>query len=238
MLEESRLRMALPDSPEHDALCDHLRQCGFAVPDLSQPGLYVVPSPFMQSDEFSFREFEFFRLASRDVATYVEHGICHLGVTFTDILSETRAKVWRPFTFSYGSYPIVLAAPKGQDPQNYAHQAKGLRIATSLPVLSQEIFAARGMGIELVGVEDTATACMLGLADGYVDRLTDVESMLRHGFRVLEVLGHARMKLVVNRACGASRRRAIQKLIELLATTQPPPPEELSIPFEGDEDYE
>ena len=227
-----RLRIALPNNVELEQICGHLRQAGFSsLPDMSRPGLYIVPAPFGADEDVEFREFEFFRLEPTDVSTYVEHGICHGGVVHTDLLREARARVWRPFTFSFGGYPLVLAAPQGQDLLHLTNRPV-IRVATSLPELTKAIFTARGMGVEVVSVEDSLTACLLGLADGYVDRLTDPDFLVDQGFRVTEVVGQAHLKLIANRGCGVGRRRAIARLVELLEAHQPPPPEPLRIPFD------
>jgi ATP phosphoribosyltransferase len=225
----SRLRLALPQGRDLDVICDHLRTCGFDLPDLDSPGLYPVEDP-----RGSGVGFDIFKLAQSDVGTYVEHGISQLGVMSTDLLNESGARVWRPFTFSYGTYPIVLAAPRGINFDSLSTKPT-IRLATSLPHLTRDVFAARGMAIEIVPVEDSTTACLLGLADGYVDRLVDPEAIVREGFRVIEVLGKARLKLLINHASYTARREAIDSFIECLRDHQPEPPEPIHIPFDLDE---
>lgn len=220
------LRFAIPECDELETLCVQLEQCGFALPDLNQPGIHVVRDPLGLGIDF-----EVFKLSSSDVGTYVEHGISHLGVSSTEILHEVDARLWRPFTFSYGTYPLVLAAPQGINFDSLALRPL-VRIATSLPRLTREVFASRGLNIEVVAVEDSTTACLLGLADAYVERLVDPNVLIREGFRVLEVLGHARLKLVVNRASYTMRRSAIDHFMERLDAHQPDPEPPLDIPFD------
>jgi ATP phosphoribosyltransferase len=110
-----------------------------------------------------------------------------------------------------------------------------LRLATSLPNVTRDIFAARGLAIEVVNVEDTTTACLLGLADAYVARLVDPQGLVRNGFRVLEVLAQTRLKLVVNPGCYATRRKPIQALMRALRAHQPAEAPPFEIPFDDDE---
>ena len=91
------------------------------------------------------------------------------------------------------------------------------------------------MAVNVVPMADSVTACLLGLADGYVDRLCDPGIMLDHGFRAVEALGNASLKLIANRACGAKRRAAIRRLIEALEEHQPEAPPDINIPFDGEE---
>lgn len=229
-LRTDRLRLALPEGRELATTITQLRACGFELPDTLNPGLHFVEDPFGVGVHF-----EVFKLAPPDVGTYVEHGISQLGVMGTDLLRESDARVWRPFTFSHGEYPIVLAAPRGINLDALAVRPV-IRLATSLPKLTRDIFAARGLSIEVVPVEDSTTACLLGLADGYVDRLYEPDALLREGFRVIEVLGYSRLKLLINRASYAMRREAIDRFMACLEAHQPPPPAPIEIPFDGDDE--
>lgn len=226
MHRTERLRLALPDSCELPDVCNHLRACGFDIPELSGPGLHLLKDPLGQGVDF-----EVFKLAPTDVGTYVEHGIAQLGIKSTDVIRETAAQVWRPFTFAYGVYPLVLAAPRGLSFDNLSSR-RIMRLATSLPSMTRQIFTARGLAIEVVSVEDSPTACLLGLADGFVDRLLEPKVLIQHGFRVLEVVGHARLKLVLNRACYAMRRTVVSALIERLHNHMPCASTPIEIPFE------
>ena len=44
-LRPDRLRLALPAEDVLGLTCEHLRACGFEVPDLSLPGLHLVRDP-------------------------------------------------------------------------------------------------------------------------------------------------------------------------------------------------
>lgn len=228
-LRANRLRLALPEGRDLTTICEQLRACGFELPAELNPGIHLVDDPLGVGVDF-----EVFKLAPTDVGTYVEHGISQLGIMSTELLREGDAEVWRPFTFSYGAYPLVLAAPRGINLDALAVRPL-VRLATSLPRLTRDVFAARGMVIEVVPVEDSTTACLLGLADGYVDRLVDPDAIVREGFRVLEVLGHARLKLLVNRASYAMRHEAIGTFMDRLEAHQPPAPAPLEIPFDLEE---
>lgn len=225
------LRLAVPVCDELDAICAHFRTCGFQMPDLEMPGLHEVDDPL--GCGYSF---EIFRLDPYDVGTYVEHAISHLGVMSTDLLRETESQVWRPYTFPFGQYPMVFAAPRGESFASLSSQPH-VRIATPYPMLAREVFAQRGMPVEIIDVSDSYTACLLGLADAFVDRLVDPSPMFEHDFRVLEVLEHRRLKLVVNRALGSRRRIAIQALVKSLTEHQPETPEPVEIPYEVQDEF-
>ena len=223
------LRIALPRSGELPEICAHFRSCGFDLPDPLEPGLHRLSNPLNGG-----LRYEVFSIAPNDVGTYVEHGISHTGVMSTDLARENDVQVWRPYSFPFGRYPVVLAAPRGETISSLSARPQ-IRIATPLPNFTRELFATRGMSVEVVPVADSVTACLLGLADGYVDRLTDPSMVVQQGFRVVEALGRASLKLVVNSACGARRREAILGIIERLEDNAPEAPPPIDIPFD-DED--
>ncbi len=229
--DSDTLRLALPSGRDFDNICGQLRDCGFAMPELDAPGLHRIEDPLGIGIHF-----DIFKLAAADVGTYVEHGISQLGVMSTELLRESDTRVWRPYTFPFGEYPLALAAPRGMN-LDVLMMRPVVRLATSLPTLTRDIFAARGMSIEVVPVDDSTTACLLGLADGYVDRLISPEEVLRGGFRVLEVVGSAQLKLIVNRASYPMRREAIDTFIECLSEHEPPAPEPIEIPFDHHEEW-
>ena len=231
MNSPERLRIALPNCAEFDAIWAHFKACGFELPARIGKGLHRVANPLGHDADF---DFEFFCIAPADVGTYVEHGIAHIGVMSTDLIREHGIQVWRPFSFSYGRYPLVLGAPRGESIATLSARPL-IRVATPLANVTREIFATRGMAVNVVPVADSVTACLLGLADAYVDRLVQPEVMIRHGFRAVEALGHASLKLIVNRASGSRHRKTIRQLVEALEANQPPAPMAIDIPFDGDE---
>ena len=228
MANES-LRLALPLSDALEDIRSQLQACGFSVPDLTMPGLHHLGDPLNCGYDF-----EVFRLAPADVGTYVEHAISHIGVISTDLLRETEVAVWRPYTFSFSQYPMVLAAGRGESFASLSTRPR-VRVATPYPLLARDVFTHRGIPVEVVNVSDPYTACLLGLADAFVDRLVDPAPMLEHDFRVLEILGHSRLKLVVNPALGSRRRIAIQALVACLEANEPAPAPPIEIPFEDEE---
>ncbi len=226
-----RLRLAFPMCEQLEQISDHFRACGFEVPDLEMPGLHQVEDPL----ECGY-SFEVFRLDPADVGTYVEHAISHLGVMSTELLRESQSEVWRPYTFPFGQYPMVFAAPRGESFASLSSRPH-VSVATPYPRLARQVFAQRGMTVEVVDVSNSYTACLLGLADAFVDRLVDPAPMLEHDFRVLEVLEQSRLKLVVNRALGSRRRIAIQALVKCLEDNQPEAPDPVEIPFEVKDEF-
>ncbi len=225
------LRIALPRGAQLEQLIAHFEACGFSLQKLAAGETTAAAQDPLK---LGF-DFEFVVVSAVDVGTYVEHGVCHAGVLSTDLIGESDFNVWRPFTFNFGSYPLVLAAWRGQNLQTLVSKPV-LRPATPLPRFAKDWFTARGIPTEVITVEDDGSmAVSLGLADCWVNRLTDPEALVAAGFRVVEAMGRTYLKLVVNPAAASRRRAAIRLLIESLEANSPPPPPEIPIPFDNED---
>lgn len=226
-----KIRIALPRGRELLPLTEHFGRVGFDLSPLHDDiDLLEAGDPL----DTGF-DFEFVVLSRPDVGTYVEYGICHAGALSTDLIGERNVQVWRPYTFNFGSYPVVLAALRGTTLQMLASKPV-LRPATSLPRFTKDWFSARGISTELITVVDSPeTAVTLGLADCWVDRLIDVDDVVEQGFRVVEAMDRTYLKLVVNPAAASRRRTALRVLISELEANMPPAPPRIDIPFDLDD---
>lgn len=226
-----RIRIALPRGIDLSRLVGHFGAAGFELGALLE-GVDVVEGGDPLGTGF---DFDFVTLSAQDVGTYVEYGICHAGALSTDLIGERDVQVWRPFTFNFGSYPLVLAAPRGTTLDTLTAKPV-LRPATPLPRFAKDWFTVRGIQTELITVVDSApTAVMLGLADCWVDRLTDPDAVVAQGFRVVEAMGRTYLKLVINPAAASRRRAALRVLIGALEQHLPEPPPKIDIPFDIDD---
>ena len=50
-----------------------------------------------------------------DVITYVEHGVCDMGVVGKDTIMENGSRFFEILDFGFGRCGFALAAPKGSD---------------------------------------------------------------------------------------------------------------------------
>jgi len=223
------LRLALPNGQTLGPVLECFKLAGLELPSLSSK-VVRINNPF----DTGF-DLELFATSAADVCRYVETGVCHAGIAGTEILCETEVEVWRPFTFNIESYPIVFAGRKGQSFESLQSKPN-LRLTTPFPNFVNDWFSRRGLSVEVIAVsEGSEIAVELSMADGYVDLLTCAETLVARDFRVLDVLGHTRLKLIVNRALASKRRETLGKLIELFQNNRPPEPPPISIPFDLDD---
>ncbi len=219
------IRLALPANECLPQLKAQFGACGLDLQALDETVVLELP-------DIIEAPLEVLLLPDADVGTYVERGVVQAGVVSTHLLHERDFDVWRPYTFEFGRYPIVLASRRGQTLASLTARPL-LRLATPIPKFTREWFVARGFNIEVIPVDSSPRkAVILGLADGFVDRLVSAEDLTNFDFHALERMGKTSLKLVVNSALSAASRKAIQSLILKLEEQRPHDVPEVSIPFD------
>lgn len=75
-----------------------------------------------------------------DVITYVEHGVCDLGVVGKDTIAEYGGSFYEVLDLGYGRCRFALAAPKDRD---FFAGYHGKTIASKYPVVARRYLSAR-----------------------------------------------------------------------------------------------
>ena len=85
-----------------------------------------------------------------DVITYVEHGVCDMGVVGKDTIIEMSGKFFELVDLGFGRCKFALAAKKGTD----FYEGYGVKtIATKYPNVARNFFESKGMDIDIVKIE-------------------------------------------------------------------------------------
>ena len=85
-----------------------------------------------------------------DVITYVEHGVCDLGVVGKDTIMENGTSFYEVLDLGFGRCKFALAAPKGSDFfGGYASRT----IATKYPNVARNYFESKAMDIRFIKIE-------------------------------------------------------------------------------------
>lgn len=223
------IRMAIPLTEHRDDLISHFSSAGL---ELDRDKEFQSLDLFIKNENWHI---EVITVSYEDMGTFVERGAVHMGVMSTDLLKESQVDVWRPFTFNFGVSPIILAAQKGQTLARL-HARPRLRVATALPRFAREWFTTRGFTVEIVPIhQNPEQSVIMGLADGFVARLENTDKLIANNFRVMEQLGVAELKLIVNNATSSLRREFIGHLMANLNQHRPAPGPTIQIPYDTDD---
>jgi len=149
---------------------------------------------------------------ANDVITYVEHGVCDLGVVGKDTVMEMGGKFYELVDLGFGRCKFALATKKGQD----FYSGFGVKtIATKYPNVAREFFEGKCMDIEIVKIEGSVElAPLLDLADGIVDIVETGTTLKENGLEVIEDIAPISARLIVNTVSMKLRHEEIRGLVK------------------------
>lgn len=147
-----------------------------------------------------------------DVITYVEHGVCDIGVVGKDTILEYGGRFFEVDDLGFGRCKFALCGKKGIDfYDGYAIKT----IATKYPNVARSFFEPKGMDIEIVKIEGSVEiAPLLNLADAIIDIVETGTTLKENGLDIIETVCPISARLIVNTASMKLRKEEIEKLID------------------------
>jgi ATP phosphoribosyltransferase len=147
-----------------------------------------------------------------DVITYVEHGVCDMGVVGKDTIMEMKGKFFELVDLGFGKCKFALATKKGSSFYG-GYDVK--TIATKYPNVSRAFFESKGMDVEIVKIEGSVElAPLLELSDGIVDIVETGTTLRENGLEVIEDIAPISARLIVNMVSLKLRQNEIESLIK------------------------
>lgn len=149
---------------------------------------------------------------ANDVITYVEHGVCDMGVVGKDTIIEMQGKFFELVDLGFGRCKFALATKKGSD----FYSGFGVKcIATKYPNVARRFFEGKGMDVDIVKIEGSVElAPLLGLADGIVDIVETGVTLRENGLEVVEDVVPISARLIANTVSLKLRQSEIEALIQ------------------------
>lgn len=151
---------------------------------------------------------------ANDVITYVEHGVCDMGVVGKDTIMEMQGKFFELVDLGFGRCKFALATKKGSKFYG-GYDVK--TIATKYPNIARAHFESKGMDVEIVKIEGSVElAPLLELSDGIVDIVETGTTLKENGLEVIEDIVPVSARLIVNMVSMKLRQEEIEKLVSLI----------------------
>ncbi len=152
-----------------------------------------------------------------DVITYVQHGVCDIGVVGKDTIMEYGGSFFEVVDLGFGKCRFALAGPVGKDFYDGYHRRV---IATKYPNVASRFFAEKGMDVSIVKIEGSVElAPLLGLSDAIVDIVETGSTLKENGLAVIEEVAPVSARMIVNEASLKLRQQEIEKLIGQIEET-------------------
>lgn len=133
-----------------------------------------------------------------DVITYVEQGVCDLGIVGKDTLLEHGGSFYEVLDLGFGKCRFALAVRENSD---FYNTYKTRRIASKYPNVAKQFFANKGMDVDIIKIEGSVElAPILGLTDAIVDIVETGATLRANGLVPIETVAEVSARLIVNTA--------------------------------------
>lgn len=152
-----------------------------------------------------------------DVITYVENGVCDLGVVGKDTIMENGRSFYEILDLGFGKCRFALAGKAGTDFFS-GYEAK--TIATKYPNVTRNFFEGKGMDIRIIKIEGSVElAPLLGLSDAIVDIVETGSTLKENGLVIIEDnVAKISARLIANTASLKLRKKEIEDLADKMET--------------------
>lgn len=145
-----------------------------------------------------------------DVITYVEHGVCDLGVVGKDTIMENGSRFYEVLDLGFGRCRFALAGPKGKD---FYEGFSEKTVASKYPNVTRAFFESKAMDVRVIKIEGSVElAPLLGLSDAIVDIVETGSTLKENGLEVKETVADISARLIVNTASMKLRKQEIESL--------------------------
>lgn len=203
------LRIALTKGRLEESTVTLFERMGFDCSALRDKGRrLILPIPG--------RNIEIVLAKAADVITYVEHGVCDIGVVGKDTILEKGHSFYEVLDLGFGRCRFALAGPKGVD---FFAGYNTKRIATKYPKVAREFFDRKGMDVEIIKIEGSVElAPLLGLSDAIVDIVETGNTLRENGLEIIEEVCPVSARLIVNIASMKLRKQEIDALTDDIET--------------------
>ena len=146
-----------------------------------------------------------------DVITYVEYGVCDMGVVGKDTIMEYGGSFFEVADLGFGRCRFALAVKKGTDfYSGYAEKT----VATKYPNVARRFFADKALDVRIIKIEGSVElAPLLELSDGIVDIVETGTTLKENGLDVQEEVAPISARLIVNTASMKLRKKELEEII-------------------------
>ena len=205
--DEKRIRIALTKGRLEKDTIELFEEMGFDCGDLQEKGRKLFVSIPGQPIDVVFAK-------AADVITYVENGVCDMGIVGMDTIMESDGNFYEVLNLGFGKCRFVLAAPAGTD---FYKGYSTKRIATKYPKIAREFFDEQGMDVRVIKIEGSVElAPLLDLADGIVDIVSTGVTLKENGLEVVDDIRNVSAHLIVNEASMKLKKGPITNLIDAM----------------------
>lgn len=153
-----------------------------------------------------------------DVITYVEHGVCDIGIVGKDTIAENNRSFYEVTDLGFGKCKFALATKSGTEFWG-GYDVKC--IATKYPNVARKFFESKGMDVRIIKIEGSVElAPLLKLSDAIVDIVETGATIKENGLEVIEDIMPISARVIVNMASMKLRKEEIESFLTDIEKTK------------------
>ena len=198
-----KLRIAITKGRLEDSFIELMEAAGYDCTNIRKKGrklLLTIPET----------DIEVFLAKAPDVITYVEHGVCDVGIVGKDTIAEHGGTYYEILDLGIGKCKFALATPKGKD---FFHGFGTKTVATKYPKVARDFFEKKGMDVDVIKIEGSVElAPLLSLAEGIVDIVETGTTLKENGLEVIEDIKKISARLIVNVTGMKMKKKEVDEL--------------------------
>lgn len=204
---KKKIRIALTKGRIEQKAVELLEKIGYDVIELRNKGRRLILTIPNENIEVVLAK-------AADVITYVEHGVCDLGVVGKDTIMEHGGKFYEVADLGFGKCKFALAVKNGTD----FYKGYGVKtVATKYPAVTRNYFEKKGIDVDIVKIEGSVElAPLVGLADGIVDIVETGTTLKENGLSVVEDVAPISARLIVNTVSIKLNQERVSEVIGLI----------------------
>lgn len=204
---KKKIRIALTKGRIEQKAVELLEKIGYDVTELRNKGRRLILTIPNENIEVVLAK-------AADVITYVEHGVCDLGVVGKDTIMEHGGKFYEVADLGFGKCKFALAVKNGTD----FYKGYGVKtVATKYPAVTRNYFEKKGIDVDIVKIEGSVElAPLVGLADGIVDIVETGTTLKENGLSVVEDVAPISARLIVNTVSIKLNQERVSEVIGLI----------------------
>lgn len=198
------IRIALTKGRLEDKSIELFEKLGYDCTQVRQKGRKLI-LPIKNAN------IEIVLAKAADVVTYVENGVCDIGVVGKDTLMEKGGTFYEVADLGFGKCKFALAVPKGVDFYQGYHTRC---IASKYVNVARTFFEKKNMDVNIVKIEGSVElAPILGLSDAIVDIVETGTTLKENGLVIAEYVCDISARMIVNVASLKLRKNEIEPFI-------------------------
>ncbi len=149
-----------------------------------------------------------------DVITYVENGVCDIGITGKDTIMELGTSIFEILDLGFGRCKFAVATAGGKD---IFSELGTKTIATKYPNVTRRFFEKQTMDVNVIKIEGSVElAPLLGLADAIVDIVETGTTLKENGLQVIRDVSPISARMICNIASLKLRQEEIESFTQAL----------------------